>query len=94
MEIAANYVCAGFSEGWYRSPAGNVYRSAVEVFGDAQHYCLVLRDAFDFVAPFSGNLHGRLYRLCSRVHGQYHVKTKELGDELGELGEDIVVEGS
>jgi len=71
-----------------------MYRSAMEVFRDAQHYGLVLWDPFDLVAPFPRNLYGCFHRLRSGVHGQDHVKPKVLGHELGEFGEDIVVEGS
>lgn len=69
-----------------------MYCSAVEVFRNAQDYRFVLWDAFNFVAPLSGNLHGRLYSFCSCVHGQYHVESEKCSYKLGELWEDIVVE--
>lgn len=70
------------------------YRPAMKVLRDAHDESLILRDAFDFVAPFPGNLDGSLNSLRSRVHRQYHIKAKEFGDELGKPREDIVVEGS
>ena len=55
---------------------------------------LVLRNALDLVSPLAGDLDAGLDCLRAGVHGQYHVKAEELGDELGETREDIVVEGA
>ena len=66
----------------------------MEVLCYAHNKSLILRDSFDFVAPFPGNFDSSLNSLRSRVHRQYHIKAKEVGDKFGKAREDIVVEGS
>jgi hypothetical protein len=71
---------------------GNTYCSPVKVVLRTQNDGLVLRNPFDLVTPLSGDLDSSLDRLRTSVHGEDHVETKELGDDLGELGKDIVIE--
>ena len=71
----------------------STYGTSVEVVLDAEDNGLVWRDALDLVPPLAGNLDTGLDGLSTGVHGQDHVVAEILGDELGELGEDIVVEG-
>jgi len=66
----------------------------MEVLCDGEDQCLILRYSLDLVSPFARYLYSSLYRLCSRVHGQDHVKAKQLGSILGEPWEDIVIEGA
>ena len=66
----------------------------MEILGNTHHYRFVFGNSLDFVAPFSRNLHRRLYRFRSSIHRQYHVKAKKLCDELGKAGEYIVIECS
>ncbi len=71
-----------------------VYRPAMKVLRDTQHDSLVLRDTFNLIPPLPRNLNRRLDRLSAGIHRQDHIKAEELGDELGEAGEDVVVEGA
>jgi hypothetical protein len=66
----------------------------MEVLCDREDERLVLWYALDFVAPLARHLHGGLYCLGASVHGQDHVKSKQLGRVLCETREDIVVECS
>lgn len=66
----------------------------MEVVLHAQNNSLVLRNAFDFVAPFPGNLDTSFHSLSARVHGQDHVEAEELCDKFRKLGEYIVVEST
>lgn len=72
----------------------STYRAAVEVVLSTQNHRLVLRDTLDLVPPFAGDLDAGLDGFGAGVHGQDHVVAEELGDELGEAREDIVVEGA
>ena len=55
---------------------------------------LVLWDSLNLISPLARDLDARLDGFSTGVHGQDHVITKELGDELGEPGKHIVVEGA
>jgi hypothetical protein len=66
----------------------------VEVVLRTQDDRLVLRDLFDLVTPLSGDLDSSLDRLRTGVHGEDHVEPEELGDNLGELGEDIIIKSA
>jgi hypothetical protein len=66
----------------------------VEVLGDGEHQGLVLWNALNFVTPFARNLDRSLDCLCTSIHWQDHVKSKELGSIFGEAGEYIVIEGT
>lgn len=91
--MAANYVKSAYLQ---ESNLVKIctYGAAVEVVLNTEHEGLVLRDALDLVPPLSGNLDAGLDGFGASVHGQHHVEAKELGDELGELGEHIVVKGT
>lgn len=68
------------------------YRATVEIVLSTQNQGLVLRDALNLVPPLPRDLNARLDSLRAGVHGQNHVIAKELGDELGEFGEHVIVE--
>jgi hypothetical protein len=70
------------------------YSTAVEVILSTQDHRLVLRDTLDLVSPLASDLDTRLDRLGTRVHGHDHVEAKVAGDELGEAGEDVIVESA
>lgn len=65
----------------------------MEVVFGTQDYRLILWNALDLVTPLARNLDARLDCLSASIHGQDHVVAKELGDEFGEPGEYIIVEG-
>ena len=46
------------------------------------------------ISPLARKLHGSLDRFGTSVHGEDHFKVQEVGDVLGEDGEDVVVEGT
>lgn len=66
----------------------------MEVLLGAKDQCFALGYTFDLVRPLPGNLNGRLYGLCSRVHRQNHVITEHPLDLLGPLWKHIIVKGS
>jgi hypothetical protein len=66
----------------------------MEVFLDTKHQRLIVWNALDFVTPLPRNLNCCFHRFSTCVHWEHHVKSKHLRDELGEFGEDIVVESS
>ena len=68
------------------------YGSSVEVLLDREDQSLVLRDSFNLVSPLARNLDCGLNSLSTSVHGQDHVKAKQLRGVLSEAWEHIVVE--
>lgn len=66
----------------------------MEVLRYAEDHCLILRDALDFVSPFSCDLDSCLHGFCTSVHWEEHIVAEHFGHEFGEPREDIVVEGS
>lgn len=66
----------------------------MEVFRNAENQGFSLRDIFRLVSPFAGDLDGGFDGFGASVHGHDHVKVEILCDELGEAGEDIIVECS
>lgn len=64
----------------------------MEVVLGAQDNRLVLWNTLDLVSPLASNLDTRLDGLGTGVHGQDHVEAEVAGDELGEAGEDVIVE--
>lgn len=68
--------------------------TSVEVLRAGKNNSLVLWDALLHVAPLAGELDGGLDGLGTGVHGEDLVEAKILGDVLGILAKDIVVEGA
>lgn len=66
----------------------------MEVFCDGEDQCLILRDAFDFVAPLACDLDGRLDSFSTSVHWEDHIEAKQFGGILCKSREDIVIECS
>jgi hypothetical protein len=66
----------------------------MEILLHRKHQSLILRYALNLVSPLPRNLNGRLDSLRACVHGQNHIESKHARRELGEAGEDIVVEGA
>lgn len=66
----------------------------MEIVLSAQNDSLVLRNTLDLVPPLPSDLDARLDGFGAGVHGQDHVIAKELGDELGESGKHVIVEGT
>lgn len=65
----------------------------MEVIFNTQHDGLIVRNAFDFVAPFPGNLDACLHGFRAGIHRENGVVSKVLRDKLREFGEYIIVEG-
>ena len=53
-----------------------------------------MRNTLHFVAPFSCNFDGSLYRFRSSVHRKNHIVTEHFGDKFSKSREDIVIESS
>lgn len=68
--------------------------ASVEVLSAGKNDSLVLWDALLHVAPLAGELDGGLDGLGTGVHGEDLVEAKVLGDVLGVLAKDVVVEGA
>lgn len=68
--------------------------ASVEVLSAGKNDSLVLWDALLHVAPLAGELDGGLDGLGTGVHGEDLVEAKVLGDILGVLAKDVVVEGA
>lgn len=70
------------------------YRATMEIVLGTEHHRLVLGNTLDLVPPLARDLDTRLNRLGSRVHGQDHVESEELGDKLGKPWENIIIKGA
>lgn len=68
--------------------------AAVEVLLHAEDEGFILWDLLDFVPPLPCDLDACLDRFGARVHREHHVEAHHGGHLLGELWEDIVVEGA
>ena len=63
------------------------------VLGTKNHR-LILWDSLNLISPLTRDLDACLDGFSTSVHGQDHVIAKELGDKLGESGENVIVEGA
>lgn len=68
--------------------------ASVEVLSAGENDGLALGDVLLKVAPLAGELDGSLDGLGTGVHGEDLVEAEVLGDVLGVLAKDVVVEGA
>src|SRR5690606_15103150 len=69
-------------------------RAPVEIVAADDDLRLVLRHAFDALAPFARVLDGRLHGFRAGVHGQGHIHLGRVAELLEERAEPIVVHGA
>ncbi|MNL05477.1 hypothetical protein D3C87_1260780 [compost metagenome] len=58
------------------------------------YFCLIGRDTFYLVCPFTAKLDGGLYGLNTRVHYQSFIEAKQLANKRFKSAQVIAVKGT